>query len=397
MRHDPEVLFGGAAGGGKSDAMLMAALQYVDVPGYSALILRRTYPQLAQEGGLIPRSHDWLSNSGAKWNEQKKSWTFPSGAVLAFGHMAYETTKYDYQSGEYQFIGFEELTQYTETQYRYMHSRTRRLEGSEVPIRVYATSNPGGVGHEWVRSYFIDGSAPGRCFIASALCDNPSLDTSAYIASLSNLDRVTREQLLNGDWTVRQEGAMFHREWFEIVDAAPAQAARVRYWDEAGTELKPGTDPDFTSGARCAFADGVLYVEDMQHVRSTTMNVDKLIKQTAELDGLSIPVRSEQEPGSSGKARVDHIRRFILPGWNYDGDRKTGSKEVAAMGWQSQAEAGNVKLVRGAWNAAFLDEAESFPLPGFHDDQVDAVSGAFALLVHKHRRTPGVVAKPKGL
>jgi len=99
-----EALYGGAAGGGKSDALLMAALQYVHVPKYSALLLRRTFPQLEQPDSLIPRSHEWLSGTGAEWSERKKQWTFPSGAVIRFGHMETDITKYDYASAMFQFI-----------------------------------------------------------------------------------------------------------------------------------------------------------------------------------------------------------------------------------------------------------------------------------------------------
>lgn len=391
-----EILYGGAAGGGKSDAALMAALMYVDDPGYAALILRRTYPQLVQSGGLIPRSHEWLQGTPAKWNEQKKLWTFPSGATLAFGSMQYENDKYDYQSGEYQFIGFEELTQFTETQYLYLHSRTRRLESSSIPIRVHATANPGGIGHEWVRARFVDNTEPGRKFIAARLADNPHLDQAEYERSLANLDPITRRQLLNGDWQVRQEGALFRREWFEIVDEAPANAKRIRYWDEAATAAAAGKDSDWTCGARLAWADGVLYIEDMQRARVSPAKADALIKQTAELDGIRVPIRSEEEGGASGKHRTDHLMRLVLPGYDYRGVRKTGDKVTMAGPVASQAEAGNVKLVRGPWNAALLDEFDTFPLPGYHDDQIDAISGGYSELVHKHRRTPGVIPKPRG-
>jgi len=394
MCETPEVLFGGAAGGGKSDAMLMAALQYVDVPGYSALILRRTYPQLSQEGGLIPRSHEWLAGTGAMWNEQKKSWTFPSGAVLAFGHLAYENTKYDYQSGEYQFIGFEELTQYSETQYRYMHSRTRRLEGSEVPIRVRATSNPGGVGHDWVRARFVDANEPTRVFIPSSLSDNPSLDRESYVRSLDNLDPLTRAQLLNGDWTANALGGLFERAWFEIVDEAPANIPTVRYWDLAATEVKPGTDPDWTVGAKVSHKAGITYVCDIRRVRQKPGDVERLVRQTAETDGKHVVVHLEQEPGSSGVNVIDHYRRNVLPEFAFYGDKVTGDKTERARPLSSAAQAGNVKLVRGPWNVAFLDEAESFP-QGSHDDQVDAVSGGRAKLATKAHY--GYIAKPAGM
>ena len=143
-----EVLYGGAAGGGKSSALLMAALQYVDVPGYSAIIFRRTYADLSKPGALMDRSRDWLTSSDAVWNEQKHAWRFPSGATLTFGHLETEKDKYDYQGAEFQFIGFDELTQFKETQYRYLFSRLRRLTGATVPLRVRAASNPGGEGHE---------------------------------------------------------------------------------------------------------------------------------------------------------------------------------------------------------------------------------------------------------
>jgi hypothetical protein len=207
-----EILYGGAAGGGKSEAMLMAAAQYVDVPGYAALILRRTYPQLSQPGGLIPRSHEWWENTPASWNEQKKQWTFPSGATVSFGHLQHEDDKYDYQSGEYQFVGFEELTQFSESQFLYLFSRVRRTTDSDVPVRVRATSNPGGVGHAWVKSRFIDTTDPDRRFIPAKLEDNPYLDLEEYERGLSQLDSVTRRQLRDGDWSVSYEGGMWSRK-----------------------------------------------------------------------------------------------------------------------------------------------------------------------------------------
>jgi hypothetical protein len=92
-----ECLFGGAAGGGKSSALLMDALKYVDVPGYAALMLRRTYADLSKPGALIDRAHQWLSNTSARWNETKKQWTFPSGATLSFGYMDSDMDRYQYQ------------------------------------------------------------------------------------------------------------------------------------------------------------------------------------------------------------------------------------------------------------------------------------------------------------
>lgn len=217
-----EAFYGGAAGGGKSSALLMAALEYVHVPGYSALLLRRTFQDLSKPGALLDRAREWLASSGASWNEQKKQWRFPSGAVLAFGYLVNESDIYQYQGAEYQFIGFDELTQFTERQYTYLFSRLRRLAGKNVPLRMRSASNPGGIGAEWVQQRFIpDNWLPefgrdlaviekdGRAFVPAKLVDNPYLDQESYEQSLSELDDVTRAQLLEGDWQVRERGNIF--------------------------------------------------------------------------------------------------------------------------------------------------------------------------------------------
>ena len=152
-----QVFYGGAAGGGKSDWLLMGALEYVEVPGYAALLLRRTFQDLALPGAIMARSQEWLRGTDAHWNEQRHKWSFPAGSSLTFGYVARDADVYQYQSAEFQFIGFDELTQFTEFQYRYLLSRCRRPEGStlgDVPLRVYAASNPGGVGHMWVKRWF---------------------------------------------------------------------------------------------------------------------------------------------------------------------------------------------------------------------------------------------------
>jgi len=358
----------------------MAALQYVDVPGYAAILFRRTYADLSLPGALMSRSHEWLDGTKARWRDSTKTWIFPSGATLSFGYLESENDKYRYQSAEFQFIGFDELTQFTETQYRYLFSRLRRLEGVDIPLRMRSASNPGGVGHEWVKQRFIvEGWTKGRPFVPAKLDDNPYLDRDEYIKSLNELDPITREQLLRGDWEAKEAGRKFKRHWFEIVDAAPAGVRRVRYWDLAATEPKPGKDPDWTVGVLMCEKDGIYFIIDVKRTRETPLGVEKLIKQTAELDGRDVEIYIEQEPGSSGKNTIDHYRREVLKGYTCYGHKTTGSKEMRANPLSSAAEAGNVKLVRGAWINDYLDEIEMFPY-GAHDDQVDAASGAFEML-----------------
>lgn len=204
-----EALYGGAAGGGKSDALLMAALQYVDQEGYSALLLRRTHADLALPGALMDRARSWLASTSARWRERDKTWTFPSGATLSFGYLDHPSHRFRYQSSEFQFIGFDELTQFGESEYTYLFSRLRRSRGSKAPLRMRSASNPGGNGHDWVRRRFlIEGREHGRIFVPASLDDNPHLDGDAYVQSLGALDPVTRAQLLHGDWDVHDEGLL---------------------------------------------------------------------------------------------------------------------------------------------------------------------------------------------
>lgn len=203
-----EVMFGGAAGGGKSDALLLAALQYIDVPSYSALIIRRTYSDLSLPGAIMDRAKEWLIPQGVRWSEKDKRFTFPSGATLSFGYLDTEQDKYRYQGAAAQFIGVDELTQFPEPNYRYLASRMRRLEGTNVPIRLWSASNPGGVGHDWVFRRFVAPGAVG-VFVSSKLSDNPYIDQASYRASLATLDSTTRRQLEDGEWIRSGEGLVF--------------------------------------------------------------------------------------------------------------------------------------------------------------------------------------------
>lgn len=231
-----EVFYGGAAGGGKSSALLMAALKYIDVPNYSALLLRKTYADLSKPGALMERAMQWLTDK-AKWSDKTKTWTFPSGATLSFGYLENENDKYQYQGAEFQMIGFDELSQFTESQYTYLFSRLRRLKNSDVPIRMRSGSNPGGMGSRWVNERFIpEGFTPDdavaekvwlkestddetgdtieRYFVPARLDDNPHLDQQEYELSLQELDPVTRAQLRRGDWQITTRGDILYM-WSE--------------------------------------------------------------------------------------------------------------------------------------------------------------------------------------
>jgi len=382
MEPSKEVLYGGAAGGGKSDALLMAALQYVDIPGYSAIIFRRTYADLTLPGALIERSLEWLGGTGAKWNAQSHKWRFPSGSTLAFGNLEREQDKFRYQSAEFQFVGFDELTQFTEPQYRYLFSRIRRLEGVNIPLRMRSASNPGNIGHDWVKQRFMtEGFDYGRVFIPATLDENLNLDRDEYVKSLNNLDPITLRQYLNGDWTARHGGSMFLREWFKdsFFNVAPVGCQRVRYWDMAATVPKANKQPDFTCGVLLGLFDGRFYVIDVKRFRKAPPETEAIIKTTAEEDGMRVHIYMEQEPGSSGIIATDHYARRVLVGFSFSPIRSTGPKAERATPVSTAAEAGNLLIKRAVWNGLYLDELEGFPI-GAHDDQVDATSGAFSQL-----------------
>jgi predicted phage terminase large subunit-like protein len=208
----PDALYGGAAAGGKSEALLMAALQFALVPGYSALILRRHLSDLKMPGALIDRSQEWLTGKG-HWNGAEHRWRFPQfGSSLQFGFCDHEGDERRYQSSEFQCIAVDEATDLTEQQLRFLFSRLRRKKNIPVPLRYRLGTNPGGPGHEYIKRRYIT-RPEGRPFVRAFLEDNPFVDRAEYVRSLMELDYVTREQLLRGDWDAAA-GGRFLASWF---------------------------------------------------------------------------------------------------------------------------------------------------------------------------------------
>lgn len=386
LNHVREILFGGAAGGGKSDALLMAALQYVDIPGYSALLLRRTTTESNLPGSIMDRAKEWLAGTDVHWNEQKKIFTFPSGARLSFGFMEHDTDRFRYGSAEYQFIGFDELTTFSEVVYTFMFSRMRRLKGAKVPIRMRGATNPIGEGADWVRERWGIGAKKKstdqakRIFIPSKISDNPSLDRKEYEQALDELDDVTKAQLLDGSWEVRPSGGKFRREHFRILDIGRERVCEdvVRYWDLASTDEKErkGKGPDWTVGVKMGRDElNNVIIFDVVRERVGPGEVAKLIRQTAFADGRGVKIRMSQDPGQAGVAQIDNYSRFVVPEYDFDGVKETGDKYVRGDILATKAFRGEVHLLRGHWNRTFLDECEIWPLGEF-DDQVDAAEGA---------------------
>ncbi len=221
-RSEFEALYGGAAGGGKSDALVMEALRQVHIPHYKALILRRTYPQLSE---LVEKCRKYYPRAfpGAQYNESRRQWNFPSGAVVRFGAMQHQEDRYNYQGQAFDYIAFDELTQFTWEQYSYLFSRCRP-NGPGTRCYIRSTANPGGVGHGWVKERFITAAPPmttiwselswtdadgrrcfgrrGRVFVPARVTDNQALldNDPGYLLTLASLPYAQREALLNGNW-----------------------------------------------------------------------------------------------------------------------------------------------------------------------------------------------------
>lgn len=409
-----EAFFGGAAGGGKSDALLMDALQYSDVKGYSAIIFRKTFADLVKPGALIDRAKEWLFRfDNVVWREKDRKFEFVERygkhtdivSILQFGYLETDGDKYNYQGGEYQYAGFDELVHMSESNYRYIFSRLRRLKGVNVPIRVRGASNPPDDDQgTWVYNRFVNPETKKSnvIFIPAGMDDNPHLDADEYVKMLDELDPVTRARLKEGIWTITRKGNMFKREWFDEVDSVPQYARTVRFWDMAATDpnksktKKRTGEPDSTAGCKMSEYKGIYYIQDYEVFQKAPGESQAIQKKNAGLDGKRVKVRMEQEPGSSGIITTDHYKEHVFNGFDFDGVRSTGSKVERANPLSAMAEKGKVKILKNCRNKElFLSQAEGFP-GGAHDDVVDATSGAFAYLAStkpKEHQIPIIVGE----
>lgn len=405
-----EAFYGGAAGPGKSTALILGGLQFVDVPRYSALLLRSTYPELTQAGGLIPRSHELLDETDAVWNEGRKEWTFPSSATLSFGHLSTPEAMRRYFGGERQYVGIDEVTGFTLDQYRRLFRLLRRpselmglasapdgLTLADVPLRMRSASNPGGPGHEWARRRFVRAETrrEGVAFVKALMTDNPYLDVEDYRLSLAELAPLERQRLEEGDWEIVEAGTVFSPWWLRVEQAAPPLVREVRRWDLAATEPGPSSpDPSFTVGLRYGIdRNDEFWITDVVRERLNAGAVENLVAATAQRDGRRVPIGINKDPAQAGKSQVEHYVRRVLKGYNVRGYAESGDKVTRASIVSAAAANRLVHVLDRVWLDEFLDEVRSFPAG--HDDQIDAWSGAHDQLLN-HTPSPAQTAVPSG-
>jgi len=424
-------IFGGAAGGGKSYALLLEPLRHVTTnPLFSAVYFRRTTVQIRNPGGLWDASLKLYGETGAMPVQQPLEWRFPGGGKVKFAHLEHDTSVLDWQGSEIPLIGFDELTHFTASQFWYLLSRNRSMCGVRPYVR--ASCNPDA--DSWVAeliAWWIDPetglpipervgklrwfirlddvliwaddpaellarhpkSAPkSLTFVPAKLTDNKALMAAdpGYLANLMALPRVERERLLGGNWKVRPAAGMyFRRGWCNVIDAAPAGMIVKRGWDLAATAKTETNDPDWTAGTKIGRTkEGRYVVLDHVRLRGTPNEVERLLLNTASDDGRSVEISLPQDPGSAGKS-LAFAQVKMLTGYTVRVSPETGDKETRFGPFSSQAEAGNVDVLRGAWNSDWFAGLEAFP-EGKHDDDADSTSRAFNAV---NTRAPMVISR----
>jgi len=369
LEHD-EVMYGGAAGGAKTAALLLWLLQYVDVPGYTALMLRRTAIQLSDPGGLLDLALTWLNpfiaRKEVRFDGQKNILRFGGGGVIKAGHLDSERDLENFSGPGYVRVGIDEVTQFKERMVNAVRTRNRAPDNFPIRAQLRFASNPGGVGHEWVHSRFVDLRSSIYPYLPAKLRDNPYLNRVEYEAKLAGLDPITRRRLLDGDWSARIGGG-FKAEWFKISGEWPGCVKKLRAWDLAASAEKDGEDRDYTAATLGGLTAEGQFAYDPLRFRESPAGVEARIRQQAEIDGKKVPIWMEVEPGASGISLISHYQRHVLAGWEVHGEPKRQKTEILVGPLASAAEGGHVTLIRGSHTKAFLDEWEIFP-NGDHDD-----------------------------
>lgn len=422
------IIYGGAAGGGKTYALLMEALRHKDVKGFGSVIFRHNYNQITAEGGLWDASQKIFSQvpDAHPRKSPKLHWKFDGGAKLNFAHIEREEDLQSWQGTEIAYIGFDELTHFTKHQFLYMLSRNRTTCGVKPYVR--ATCNPDS--DSWVAefiSWWIDqetgypipersGMIRYMCvlndiiywgdsreelaekydvnvedcksvtFIASRLEDNKVLMESnpGYMANLKAMTEVDMERLLKGNWKIKAAAGKFFKRTQIPVNGMLTSIPNdivfwCRAWDIAATDETEGGDADFTAGVLIGKRkNGRFLVADVINVRILAGEVQNLIQMTAVADRAkyqNVMTRIPQDPGAAGKIVASSYVK-MLAGFNVKSVAVSGSKIDRATPFAAQWQNGNVDVLVADWNEMYFNQLESFP-QSTHDDMVDASSDAF--------------------
>lgn len=428
-------IYGGAAGGGKSYALLMTPLRYKNVQDFSCTIFRKNFNQIFSQGGLWDGAEKMYRGiQGAVKKPGDSSWVFTDKnanqlSKIDFRHIERYDEVHKFQGAQITEIGFDELTHFDKQTFFYMLSRNRSVCGVEPFVR--ATCNPDA--NSWVAEFidwWIDPDTgypiPERSgklryfirrddqiywadtkqelwerfnlvtfeerqeprsvtFIMSSVYDNQELlkMNPQYLANLKALPTIERERLLLGNWKIKPSaGLFFKREQLGgVLEVIPADVrVWVRCWDLAATEKTESGDPAYTAGVLIGKRNNGRYViADVINRQMSANDVRQMIMYTAQMDRArfkNVRIRLPQDPGQAGKDQAQNYVKF-LSGYDVRTVLESGSKETRATPMAAQWQAGNFDIVRADWNEAYLLQLESFP-EGKFKDMVDASANGFA-------------------
>jgi phage terminase large subunit-like protein len=434
------VFFGGAAGSGKSTSLLMEAArqEFIAHAGYRGIIFRRTTRQVTNPGGLWDSSKELYYLLGAEPRENTLDWTFSTGSKIQFAHLEHSKNIYNYQGAQVDFLGFDELTHFSEAMFLYLLSRNRSPSG--LRCRVLCTMNPDGDSWvaDWVdwyidpetglpltnRSgilrYFVrmeeitywadtkdelrdrfdpDIQILSFTVIFALIYDNPIFlaKNPQYLANLNALHPVERSRLLLGNWKVKfSVGKVFQRQWFNIipVEACPPNGVTCRHWDIAATAAKLATASHyFTAGTKIRRNGDRYTILHSLWEQVGPSEVESLIIKTAQADGKQCKVRFELEGGSNAIIFADGLRRKLRSlGFNADYVAPRGDKVARAMPLATAAYNNQVDMVEGLWNEVYLDcclrfDGSAKPLI---NDVIDSSSGCYSVLSAQSAPEPNI-------
>ena len=427
-------IYGGAAGGGKTYGLLLDPIRYIDKEGFNALIFRKNYTQVTAPGGLWDTSMGIYNHvRGAyPYKSPKLHWRFPNGVTIGFAQIERDSDCFDWQGSQITYIGFDELTHFSEYSFFYMLSRNRTTCGVKPYVR--ATCNPDS--DSWVAkfiSWWIDqktgypiSERSGKLrwmvrineklywfndreeavlftvkqgvplieaeimpksvtFISSTLRDNQILmaKNPEYLANLYALPEVEKERLLRGNWKIKASaGAFFKRiQVKEILTSIPLDiVAFCRAWDLAATEEDENKKAAYTAGVLMAMRTcGRFLVIDVINQRLKAGDVRKLVRMTANSDNTkygAVRQRLPQDPGQAGKDQAQSYTSMLM-GYDVVTRLESGSKEARAEPMAAQWQNGFFDVMAGEWNEEYFNQLESFPESDYKD-MVDASSSAFS-------------------
>lgn len=428
------VIYGGAAGGGKTAACLIDAARYLDISGYGAVFFRRTYPEIFNQGGLWDNASDWYPL--LEGNPARPLWRFPNNCKISFHHLQHEKDVSGWLGAQLPRLYFDQLETFTERQFWMLIGRCR----TTLPItpQIRCTCNPDAesfvaklidwwigddgfpiqsrsgvvrwfVKHKddliwendrdalenYVSKHDIRGTPNSFTFIPATVADNKILleSDSEYVANLEAQHELDRQRLLLGNWKIKPvAGKVFNRGWFDIIDTLPEEcyskdATTIRFWDLAATKTQISF---YTAGVKMIRTkiNGSYhwFILDAIAEQENPAEVLQLIVTTARQDGELVSVGWEQEPGSAGVMVASQLQT-LLKDFVAKSYKPTGDKIQRALPLANQASRGCVHLLRGEWNDRYLSALHNFdgsakPLV---NDLTDASSGGYHAIQNEVR------------